>query len=212
MVVWEIDMKNKEYLLFQENDRRRIAEELHDKTVQDMVCVSQKLELAMLYMDKDVARSRLEVAAARKQIRNAIDEIRDIIYDLRPMSFDDIGWTAACERLKDKLYAEKPDIDFCFEIDEIDTEDGIMAISIHRIISEACQNIIKHAKADHVLVSVKNKSNSIEIIIKDNGIGFDGDMEYNHFGLQFMKERVSMLSGKIDISSDLNGTSIHIVI
>ena len=50
-------MNNKEYLLFQENDRRRIAEELHDKTVQDMVCVSQKLELAMLYMDKDITVS-----------------------------------------------------------------------------------------------------------------------------------------------------------
>lgn len=205
-------MNNKEYLLFQENDRRRIAEELHDKTVQDMVCVSQKLELAMLYMDKDIIQSKLEITSARKQIRNIIDEMRDIIYDLRPMSFDDIGWKAACDRLQDKLSTEKPEINFCFEIDNIDTSDGITAISIYRIISEACQNIIKHSKADFVLVSVKNENDFIEIIIKDNGVGFDGDMEYNHFGLQFMKERVLMLSGKIDISSDSDGTCIHIML
>ena len=205
-------MNNKEYLLFQENDRRRIAEELHDKTVQDLVCVSQKLELAMLYMNKDIVQSKLEVASVRKQIRNIIDEMRDIIYDLRPMSFDDIGWRAACERLQDKLSSEKPEISFHFEIEEIDTNDGIKAISIYRIISEACQNIVKHAKADYVLVSVKNKEDFIEVMIKDNGIGFDGDMEYNHFGLQFMKERVLMLSGKIDITSDSDGTCIHIIL
>lgn len=205
-------MSNKEYLLFQENDRRRIAEELHDKTVQDMICLSQKLELAMLYMDKDIVQSKLEVASARKKIRNIIDEMREIIYDLRPMSFDDIGWKAACCRLQDKLSAEKPDIGFQFEIDEVNTEDGITAISIYRIISEACQNIIKHSKADHVLVLVKDRNDSIEVIIKDNGIGFDGDLECNHFGLQFMKERVLMLSGKIDISSDSDGTCIHIVL
>lgn len=205
-------MNNKEYLLFQENDRRRIAEELHDKTVQDMVCVSQKLELAMLYMDKDIARSKLEIASAKKQIRTVIDGMREIIYDLRPMSFDDIGWKAACNRLQDQLSLKSPGINFQFKIDDIKTDDGITAISIYRIISEACQNIIKHAKADQVLVSVKNVNDSIEVIIKDNGIGFEGNLENNHFGIQFMKERVLMLSGDIDISSDSDGTCIHIII
>ena len=205
-------MNNKEYLLFQENDRRRIAEELHDKTVQDMVCVSQKLELAMLYMDKDIARSKLEIAFAKKQIRTVIDGMREIIYDLRPMSFDDIGWKAACNRLQDQFSSKSPGINFQFKIDDIKTDDGITAISIYRIISEACQNIIKHAKADQVLVSVKNVNDSIEVIIKDNGIGFEGNLENNHFGIQFMKERVLMLSGDIDISSDSDGTCIHIII
>ena len=110
------------------------------------------------------------------------------------------------------MSSKSPAANFRFKIDDIKTDDGITAISLYRIISEACQNIIKHAKADQVLVSVKYVNDSIEVMIKDNGIGFDGNLENNHFGIQFMKERVLMLSGDIDISSDSDGTCIHIII
>lgn len=203
-------MEKKDILLFQETDRRRIAEELHDTAVQDMVHLSQQLELAMLYMDKDMIQAKLELVFARKQIKNIINEIRETIYDLRPMTFDDIGWNAAFGRLKDKLSQENSEMEVFFDIDSVDTTDGVTAISIYRIVCEACQNIIKHSKANHVWVSVKNQNTSIHIDIHDDGIGFDKESVYNHFGLQFMHERVALLSGNIDMISNECGTMIHI--
>ncbi len=207
-------MNKKDILLLQESERKRIAEELHDTTVQDMVYLSQQLELVMLYMEKDLTLAKLETITARKQIKYIIGGMRDTIYNLRPMIFDDIGWTAAWERLKKKFAEDYPKLEIALDIDMIDTSDGLTAISIYRIVCEGCQNIIKHSKASHIQISVKETGNQIKILIKDDGIGMQ---EYdqctsNHFGLQFIVERVKALSGKMKIASDHSGTKISIKI
>lgn len=203
-------MEKKDILLMQETDRRRIAEELHDTTVQDMIHLSQQLELALLYMDKDLIQTRLELVTARKQVKNIINGIRQTIYDLRPMSFDDVGWNAAFSRLKDELIRKNPELKIFFDIDCIDTSDGVTAISLYRIIYEACQNVMKHSKAKNLWVSVKNQNSFIHICIQDDGMGFYKVSGDNHFGLQFMRERVTLLSGNIDMTSNERGTSITI--
>ncbi len=203
-------MYNKEVLRMQEAERKRIAEKRHDSTIQDIVCLSQKLELAMLYMDKDMVQSKLELALAKKQTKMIIDGIRDIIYDLRPMIFDDIGYDAAFERLYDRL--DQNGYDVHFDIDNISMEDGITAISVYHIVNEACQNIMKHSKAAKVFVFVKKNVDKINISISDNGVGFNSKKIGNHFGLSFMRERVKLLSGEIEIISNDKGTSIHIAI
>ena len=156
----------------------------------------------------------METITARKQIKHIIGGMRDTIYNLRPMIFDDIGWTAAWERLKKKFAEDYPKLEIALDIDMIDTSDGLTAISIYRIVCEGCQNIIKHSKASHIQISVKETGNQIKILIKDDGIGMQ---EYdqcpsNHFGLQFIIERVKALSGKMKITSDDSGTKISIKI
>lgn len=203
-------MYNKEILRMQEAERKRIAEKLHDDTIQDIVCLSQKLELAMLYMDKDIVQAKLELALAKKQIKSIIEEVRDTIYDLRPMIFDDIGYDAAFERLHDKL--DEKGYDVHFDVDNVSMRDGITAISVYHIVNEACQNIMKHSQATKVFVFVKHNGDKINITIADNGIGFNDKKDGKHFGLSFMKERVKLLSGEMEIISNERGTSIHIVI
>lgn len=207
-------MNKREILLLQEAERKRIAEELHDTTVQDMIHLSQKLELILLYMDDDTTRAKLEVAAARKHVKRMIVDMRETVYDLRPVIIDDIGWNAAFERLKDKLSYENPDLDICFDIDAVDTSDGTTAISIYRMVCEGCQNIVKHSDADKLEISVKNAGNFIKVCIHDNGIGMSEmkDLCDNHFGLQFMSDRVRSLSGRMRITSDSSGTMIKIKI
>lgn len=207
-------MNKKDILFLQEAERKRIAEELHDTTVQDMVYLSQQLELVMLYMEQDLTLAKLETITARKQIKHIIGGMRDTIYNLRPMIFDDIGWMAAWERLKKKLTEEHPKLEIVLDIDMIDTSDGLTAISIYRIVCEGCQNIVKHSKASHIQLSVKEIGNQINIIIYDNGIGMQeyDDSPSNHFGLQFIVERVKALSGKMKILSDRTGTKISIKI
>lgn len=202
----------RDIVALQEMERRRIAEELHDTTVQDLVHLSQKLEIAALYMDKDVNEARLEIASARKQIKNIINEIRDVIYDLRPMTLDDIGLNASIERLRDSLIQNNEDILVNFDIDDVDSLDNVSAISIYRIICEGCQNIIKHAHARNMWVVLKVISDKIELTIKDDGNGFERMEKENHFGMQFMKERVGLLSGEIEIISNKNGTALMISI
>lgn len=201
---------NKEILLIQEAERKRIAEELHNTTVQDMVCLSQKLELAVLYMDKDIVQSKLEILSAKKQVKSIIEEVREIIYNLRPMTFDDIGYKAAFERLYDRLIENG----YCvsFDIDDISVDDDVTAISVYHIVNEACQNVIKHSKASKVCVSVKCNCDKINVTIADDGIGFDNEWNGNHFGLSFISERVELLSGNIKIISSKGGTSINVVI
>lgn len=91
-------------------------------------------------------------------------------------------------------------------------EDGITAISVYHIVNEACQNIMKHSKAAKVFVFVKKNVDKINISISDNGVGFNSKKIGNHFGLSFMRERVKLLSGEIEIISNDKGTSIHIAI
>ncbi|MDE7206453.1 MAG: sensor histidine kinase [Lachnospiraceae bacterium] len=203
-------MYNKEILRMQEIERKRIAEKLHDDTVQDIICLSQKLELAMLYMDKDIVQAKLELALAKKQIRVIMDGVRDTIYDLRPMILDDIGYDAAFGRLRDMLTDKGYDVHF--DVDNVSMTDGVTALSVYRIVNEGCRNIVKHSQAKKVFVFVKYNSDKINITIADDGVGFSGKKGGKHFGLSFMKERVELLSGEMEIISNERGTSIHIMI
>jgi two-component system sensor histidine kinase DegS len=198
-------------------ERKRIAEDLHDTTVQDLVHLSQQIELALLYMDDDLVQTKLELLSAKKNAKNIINDIRNVIFDLKANVLKDIGWRTAFERLEYKLRSNNSNININFDVDEINITDSIMDISIYRVISEACQNIIKHSNANNVWIVIKVIDNYINIVIRDDGVGFKTSdncvNNVNHFGLEFMKEKVMHLSGIFNISSDYNkGTVINIQI
>lgn len=205
-------MDKKEIVRLQEAERKRIAEELHDTTIQDLVCLSQQLELIFMYMEQDLTRAKLETVAARQQVKGIIGEMREIIYSLRPMMIDNIGWYILFERLREKLLRSNPNLQIFFDIDMVDCSDGVTAVSIYRIVREACQNAIKHSDAVCIVVSVKNSEELIKISIRDDGAGIDTEKNYyqNHFGLKFMGERVDALSGTMCIVSNASGTRIEI--
>ena len=124
-----------EILSMQEAERKRIAEDLHDTTVQDLVHLSQQLELAILYLDKDTIQTKKELSEARNNIKKIIEDMRETIFDLRPMAFDDIGWESAIENLKNNL-EENNDINVIFDICNIDNYDSLIKITIYRIIKK----------------------------------------------------------------------------
>ena len=200
-----------EILSMQEAERKRIAEDLHDTTVQDLVHLSQQLELAILYLDKDTIQTKKELFEARNNIKKIIEDMRETIYDLRPMAFDDIGWESAIENLKNNL-EENNDINVIFNICNIDNYDSLIKITIYRIIREACQNILKHANASKMVVNMKENTNSISLMIMDDGIGIGEYDRMNHFGLSMVKEKVGLLSGRLSIITNENGTTIDITI
>lgn len=200
-----------EILSMQEAERKRIAEDLHDTTVQDLVHLSQQLELAILYLNKDTIQTKKELSEARNNIKKIIEDMRETIYDLRPMAFDDIGWESAIENLKNNL-EENNDINVIFDICNIDNYDSLIKITIYRIIREACQNILKHANASKMVVNMKENTNNISLMIMDDGIGIREYDRMNHFGLSMVKEKVGLLSGRLSIFTNENGTTLDITI
>ncbi len=200
----------------QEEDRQRIARDLHDTSLQNLTHLVHKIELAGLYIDQDPVKAKLELAVIRQNIKSVIDEIRNTIFDLRPMTFDDLGLKAAFERLI-LLFNENHLYEMEVEIEEVSCDTRLVLLTIYRVIQECFTNIKKYSNATKVTFHCHQKENLIVIDVTDNGKGFSveevearTDM-YIHFGISVMKERIKLLGGKIQITSEVGvGTEVHI--
>ena len=203
----------------QEMDRKRIANELHDTSVQDLTHIIHQIELAGLYIDVDPTKAKLELAGINEEIRKIIKDIRNTIFDLRPMSFDDLGLKEALEQYIDDL-KNRFNIEIEVDMDFVDNYNEEKNLIIYRILKECINNSVKHAEASVIQLVIKDKDDSLHISVKDNGIGILNKDDRNteremqtHYGLAIMKERVSILNGKCYINSKEEiGTHIQFVI
>lgn len=209
-----------EWLKNQEMDRKRIANELHDTSIQDLTHIIHQIELAGFYIDIDATKAKLELASVNDELRKIIKEIRNTIFDLRPMSFDDLGLIGAIENLIDVLNSRFT-IDIHADIDFVDDFDEIKKLEIYRAIQECLTNSAKHANAKKITLTICDRETELYICASDDGVGIpEPDIENEtddnkqiHYGLQIMKERVSILNGRCYISSMKNvGTKIEIII
>lgn len=220
------DIQNKEIwglrvLQAQENERRRIARDMHDGPAQSLSNLILKSELCLKLLDKDIDRARLELQTLKTLIRGTIDDTRRLIYNLRPMSIDDLGLVPTLERYIDRI-EEKNDFSIELKVNYNNTLKSeniseIISMAIFRIAQEALNNIEKYAKADQVILEVSFNDKNTDITIQDNGIGFDTNniqtslKDDKGFGLPMMKERVNLLLGKFVIKSEIDkGTVIYI--
>lgn len=197
----------------QEMDRKRIARELHDTSLQTLAHLGHQIELASLYIDSDPTNAKLELAVVRQELNDVIDEIRKTIFDLRPMAFDDLGLKECILRFLDSVTLES---DFMIHkrIDSSLNFDEYESLTIFRILQECFSNIKKHAKCRNVDLSILDDANGLLIKVMDDGVGFDTDCPYdeqNHYGLSILKERVASLGGQFVIcSGDNGGTSVTV--
>lgn len=205
-------------LEIQEDERSRIARDLHDTVIQNMTHMVHKIELSSKLVDIDPIRCKLELTKMETNIRSIISEMRKVIYNLHPTILDDIGIDVTIEYELDKLKeVGNLDIQYVVEGSVIKVK-PIIGVTLLRIVQEACNNVIKHSKATIVKVILEFSTNYINVEIEDNGVGFDlnndNSVEYNNktgFGIKIMKERIYLLSGEFNIKSVLNkGTSINV--
>lgn len=203
-----------------ETDRKRIARELHDSSLQNLTHLVHKIELSSLYMDKDIVNAKLELSVVIKILKETIDEIRNTIFNLRPMAFDDLGLKAAVERL---IFSVNESKRFQIEqqVEDVSCKNDLVLLSVYRIIQECVNNIQKHSQAEKIWINCKSVNDVCIIDVSDDGIGMDSNMVAidKHFGILMMKERVELLKGTIRFSAlypskkDGNvGTHIHIEI
>ena len=194
-------MRNLKILDIQENERQRIARDLHDTSLQNLAHLGHKIELASMYIDKDPIQAKLELVAVNKNLKAVIEEIRNTIFDLRPMSLDDLGLKESFERLFSKLKEMNRSFDFEVEMDEIISDNEVLLMNIFRVVQEACLNAIKHSGGNKIKIVINQKNNYCYISIKDNGSSFSMEdvmsKKDKSFGISIMKERIELLGGEI---------------
>ncbi len=199
-------------LNIQEEDRQRIVRDLHDTSLQNLAHLIHKIELSSLYIDEDPIKAKLELSVVNQVLKKTIDEIRNIIFDLRPMTFDDLGFKAAVERLLSNMN-ENQKYFIETDIDDVSCENNLVLVTVYRVIQECLNNVDKHAGAEKIIFSCKSLNDKCIIKIQDDGKGFDvkKPLEEKHFGLSMMQERIRLINGTINISSKKKkGTCIRI--
>ncbi len=191
-----------EALLFtQEEERKRIARDLHDG-------IGQTLLLVKKQMESNTGSS----LANQEMITETLEEVRAISRDLHPFQLEKFGLTATLKGVLSKV-EDSTDL---FISQEIESIDGLLPekadINVFRTVQEAMNNIVKHAQATAAKVSVEAGPSEIRISIQDNGIGFDqekGKTASKSLGLRTMQERITAIGGKLTIEPRLTkGTVI----
>jgi len=204
-----------DYFEHQELDRKRIASELHDTSLQDLTHIIHQLEFAGLFIDMDPTKAKLELEDISNQLRKIIQDIRNTIFDLRPMSFDDLGIDEAINEYIQFLQ-KKYSIIINTQIDDINYLDEKKKLAIYRIIQEGLSNSSKHADAHNVNLKIIDDKSDLLIIISDDGKGMDEEKiekDNTHYGLTILKDRVSYLDGKMIITSNKEqGTELKVMI
>jgi signal transduction histidine kinase len=187
----------------QEDERRRIAHDLHDRTAGTLAAV--QMHLKRLERERDPEALRDGLAEARRTVGEAIDDVRDLIVDLRPKVLDDFGLGPALERLGDSLARRSGVSVECATDDEVRTVRDELATTAYRIAQEAVTNITKHARATRVRISAAIDGGSLHLVIEDDGIGVDPDAAPSGYGLDGMRERAELVHGRIALTAPTGG-------
>ncbi len=207
-------------ILAQEDERKRIAREIHDGMAQTMANVVLRTEIAERMLSKQEYTSvKVELVDLKSQVRGGLEEVRKIIFNLRPMALDDLGIVPTIRKYVQD-FEEKNKIRTQFNL--VGRESRLpsgMEIAIFRLVQEAFSNVAKHANATFVSAELTFEKDQVQIYIVDNGEGFDVKLteqeiaKGNNFGMLGMRERLELLEGKMDIVSEKNsGTKITMLI
>ena len=205
----ELRHLSSQLLEIQENERKRIAMELHDSVGQILAAIKFGLENAIVKLSENTAMESLELLKALiPLIQQGSDEVRRIHTDLRPGLLDDLGiivtiswFCREFERLYSGLRIER-----LIDIEEEQIPEPLKIV-IFRVVQEALNHVGKYAKADLVRLSIRKTDSKIELVIEDNGQGFEiehirsADNAVGGVGLGSMKERTRLSGGSFSIDS-----------
>jgi len=200
----------------QENERKRVAAELHDSLGQDLLIIKNKA-LVSIKKTNDLEKFKKEMNEISDLTSATLNDVREISYNLRPYELDRLGLTKTIESMIERAN-NSTNINFVANIDNIDNVFiPEVEINIYRIIQESLNNVIKHSEAKEVIVSVLKKEKEIRVNISDDGKGFDMkkyklNSNRKGFGLKGIEERVRLLNGEFNIESEVGKSTIIIII
>ena len=200
MVIEQKQRTTQAVIQAEEEERKRIAGDLHDSVAQKMVVAKLNLE---------ALGNQIQLPGEQQKIYNNINlllhesatEVRNLSHSMMPQAFTHSGLTHAVKDFLDKIENNNLKIAFSSDGDFTNIRKNT-ALMIYRIIQECAQNVLKHAKASRLDVAMIAENNEVDVTIEDNGIGFDVNaITENSVGMKNIRSRIEYLNGKLDINS-----------
>lgn len=193
-------------------ERNRLAREIHDTLAQGLAGVALQLESAetLLELEAEPERVRQAIGKALALTRTNLEEARRSVLDLRAAPLEGRTFSAAIRALAEGLAAE-----VAYEV--VGAERPLpsrIETGLYRIAQEAINNVRQHAQATHVAIRLAYGPETIDLVIEDDGVGFDPDaLPADRFGLRGLNERVHLLGGALDMQScPGSGARLHVTL
>ena len=198
----------------QEEERRRVAYEVHDGLAQVASAAHQHLQTFAKRYPLSGDRSERDLQRILRLVRGTVSDARRIIANLRPTVLDDLGLPAAISLEVEHLREEGYCVDYEDDLGDVRLKHTV-EIALFRVAQEALTNMRKHAQTSQVRITLRRRGEMVRLEVQDSGQGFDPTVSYaqngpgERVGLAGMRERVGMLGGKLEIQSQPSvGTSI----
>jgi signal transduction histidine kinase len=200
-----------------EDERRRIARELHDEVSQSLTGLMMTITAAEGVHDEQALRQRLTAIYAAAEA--TLEEVRKIIHDLRPTALDDLGLVSAV-RVHARNMLEAAGLKLAFEASGFGQRRLPAAVetTVFRVAQEAITNVARHARATAATVSLRLENGTLHVLVEDNGRGFDphqvlGRREDRPVGILGMQERAALIGGSLEIDAQPGrGTRVRLVV
>jgi len=187
-----------------ENERRSLARELHDDTIQALIALNQRIQLISIHSPEAQKSSLSEL---RSLVQQAMTNLRRMIRGLRPIYLEDLGVVASLEMLVQEM-GQTANIPIAYKVrGQERVMDAQKAMSVYRIVQESLNNVIRHAEAKHAWVELDFTDSEIFVQIRDDGKGFIVPAssaefpEKGHFGLLGLQERAEIINAELKILS-----------
>jgi NarL family two-component system sensor histidine kinase LiaS len=193
-------------------ERNRLARDLHDSAKQEALAASFHLGTALTLFERDPASAKSHLVEADNLVNMVRKELTDLIHELRPPLMEGARFD---ETLNEYIieWAQQTGIEASLKVDgyfELSLE---IKQAIYRIMQEALANVNRHSSAKWVDATIRFGEGTVEFCLRDDGVGFDTQRQYDGMGLRSMRERVESLNGDFHIESGPGqGTSICITI
>ena len=201
----------------QEEERKRLARELHDETVQSLIALGHRIEMVQKTLDKNPERAHQRLVELWQLANVTQDEVRRFSRALRPLYLEDLGFIPALEMLAQETEREQ-------NLSVSVTVEGAvrrlapdLELAAYRIAQEGLSNVIRHAQAQSTGLTVIFAADELILRIKDDGKGFNppvnpAELAHDgHFGLMGLHERALLFGGRLEVCSKPGeGTSLEV--
>lgn len=208
----EIEFKNKmiqSNMESEEEERKRIARELHDGVGQQI----SSIKLGLENIDQNQQQTELTISELKKMVSNVLHSVRGISHQMMPVALQRLGFVKAVEGLVD-FQNDQGTTRFSFENFNVtslkisDTNE----IHLYRIVQELVTNIYKHARAEQASIQLFNQMGKLHLIVSDNGIGMSQVNNSDGIGMTNVRTRVNALGGDLKIQSEPGETVVKIIV
>ena len=211
---------SRQLIIAQEQERKRIASELHDGLAQIVGVLKYRIEDSVANLEREHPDLDLSVLDGLvEEAKYLVEEVRRISSNLSPSMLEDFGIQVALEWLCREFKAQNKGIkvNCCVRIDESETPE-LVKVAIYRVAQEALNNVAKHSSAGCVDASLESAEGGVKLVVSDDGAGFDPKDKQQGYdgkdglGLRSMRERVEATGGKFTVDSARGkGTSVHAI-